>query len=202
MNHLWSLPVVGALLGWLTNWLAVWLLFRPRKPVRVFFWTVQGVIPSRRGQLAESVAEAVEERLISGADFETALKNEHVKAAVEESIREYVDSVIGDQLDDLGTLVSAMLSKKRKDILETVPALVTAKIARTLPKLTATLAEKAKAGMDIRAIVVERINQFTDDELETMIRDVVSRELVWIERLGFVIGAVIGALQWLILSLV
>lgn len=53
---------IGGLVGFSTNWVAIKMLFHPR--VRVF--GVQGVVPSRRLELARSVGETLEEHLISG----------------------------------------------------------------------------------------------------------------------------------------
>lgn len=53
---------IGGLVGFSTNWVAIKMLFHPR--VRVF--GVQGVVPSRRLELARSVGITLEEHLISG----------------------------------------------------------------------------------------------------------------------------------------
>lgn len=53
---------IGGLVGFSTNWVAIKMLFHPR--VKVF--GVQGVVPSRRHELARSVGETLEEHLISG----------------------------------------------------------------------------------------------------------------------------------------
>ena len=52
-------------MGWFTNWLAILMLFRPREPMRIFCWSLQGVIPSRHAQLAERIAETVENNLLT-----------------------------------------------------------------------------------------------------------------------------------------
>ena len=67
-------PVVGALVGWFTNWLAILMLFRPREPVRFFWWSLQGVIPSRHAQLAERIADTVENNLLTQDDLEKAFQ--------------------------------------------------------------------------------------------------------------------------------
>lgn len=53
---------IGGLVGFSTNWVAIKMLFHPR--ARVF--GVQGVVPSRRLELARSVGITLEEHLISG----------------------------------------------------------------------------------------------------------------------------------------
>ena len=48
-------PLIGALIGYLTNWLAVKMLFRPRKALYIGKFHVPftpGVIPRRKAALA------------------------------------------------------------------------------------------------------------------------------------------------------
>ncbi len=57
------------------------------------------------------------------------------------------------------------------------------------------------AGLDIRKIVVERIDELDVKEVERMILDVVSNELVWITVIGGVLGGLIGIVQSIIYAL-
>lgn len=61
-TQIWFAVSIGGLVGFATNWVAIKMLFHPR--VRVL--GVQGVVPSRRLELARSVGETLEEHLISG----------------------------------------------------------------------------------------------------------------------------------------
>ena len=53
---------LAGLVGFSTNWIAIKMLFHPR--VRIL--GIQGVVPSRRKELARSVGDMIEEHLISG----------------------------------------------------------------------------------------------------------------------------------------
>ena len=51
-------PLIGAVIGYVTNWIAVKMLFRPRKEVRVFGKRLPftpGVIPRGQARLAKAV---------------------------------------------------------------------------------------------------------------------------------------------------
>ena len=59
------LPLTGALIGWITNLLAIRLLFHPRRPLRLWPlpFKIQGLLPKRREELAENIADIVSEQL-------------------------------------------------------------------------------------------------------------------------------------------
>ena len=55
-------PLIGAVIGYVTNWIAVKMLFRPRKEIRVFGKRLPftpGVIPRGQGRLARAVGNAL-----------------------------------------------------------------------------------------------------------------------------------------------
>ena len=60
----WILPVfTGAAVGYLTNWLAILLLFRPYRPVK-WLRGLQGLIPKRQPELAETLAREIPSNLM------------------------------------------------------------------------------------------------------------------------------------------
>lgn len=69
-------PLVGALIGWLTNALAVKMLFHPYKPWhigKIRLPLTPGIIPRRRHELAKAIGRAVEEKLLTYDDLAAAL---------------------------------------------------------------------------------------------------------------------------------
>jgi len=47
------MPIIGFIIGYLTNYLAIKMLFRPRKKIL----GIQGVLPKRKAKLAKSIGE-------------------------------------------------------------------------------------------------------------------------------------------------
>jgi uncharacterized membrane protein YheB (UPF0754 family) len=62
----WIMPVfTAAAVGYLTNWLAIQLLFRPYHETKLFGrFRVQGLIPKRKKELAETLAEQIPAKLM------------------------------------------------------------------------------------------------------------------------------------------
>ena len=49
----WLLPVGGALVGYMTNWLALYLIFSPVNPTKFMGMTFQGLFLKRQPEVAE-----------------------------------------------------------------------------------------------------------------------------------------------------
>jgi uncharacterized membrane protein YheB (UPF0754 family) len=52
----WTLPVAGALVGYVTNWIAIKFLFEPAEPVSVGPFVVQGLFESRQVEVSDEFA--------------------------------------------------------------------------------------------------------------------------------------------------
>ena len=90
-------PLVGALIGWATNWLAVKMLFRPHRPVGFGPLRFQGVVPRRQKDLAENIADTVQEELISPEDIAELVQKLATSDAIRAKLKQRIDTLIEDQ---------------------------------------------------------------------------------------------------------
>ncbi|WP_096201496.1 DUF445 domain-containing protein [Bacillus sp. FJAT-45350] len=70
--------IIGAIIGGMTNSLAIRMLFRPYKPIYFGKWRVPftpGLIPKRRGELAEQLGHMVMKHLLTPEGIQKKLKN-------------------------------------------------------------------------------------------------------------------------------
>jgi hypothetical protein len=62
----WTLPVAGALVGYVTNWIAIKLLFEPADPVDVLgLFQVQGLFESRQIEVSNEFGHFLEKRVLN-----------------------------------------------------------------------------------------------------------------------------------------
>ncbi|HHX75269.1 MAG TPA: DUF445 family protein [Firmicutes bacterium] len=190
------LPLTGALIGWITNVLAIRLLFRPRFPLRLWPlpFTLQGVIPRRREELAANVADIVAEQLFSVDELTERLDLPRLQAEVEQTVKEAVRQWCAAKL----TFLPGGLRHYFSDVLRDVAA---AEVARQFPAMARSFFVQMRAQVDIRTVVREKINAFDLEEVEVLVKQVARRELAQIEWLGAVFGFLIGVFQALCLRL-
>ena len=99
-------PIIGAIIGYVTNWIAVKMLFRPRKEVRVFGKRLPftpGVIPRGQARLAKAVGNVVETQLLTPEYMGEKLLSEES----EKEFKSHIQAWVEEQKQSEDTLHSA-----------------------------------------------------------------------------------------------
>ncbi|MBQ9030273.1 MAG: DUF445 family protein [Parasporobacterium sp.] len=87
--HYISGPVIGAVIGALTNYLAIKMLFRPLKPVRIGRFTLPftpGIIPRHQEKLADSLSDTVYKNFFTNSDIEGIFMSEEMAERFSEGL--------------------------------------------------------------------------------------------------------------------
>ncbi|MFZ3171688.1 MAG: DUF445 family protein [Carboxydocellales bacterium] len=197
MLELAIIPLVGALIGWLTNVLAVKMLFRPYKPwvIPLIGYEIRGLIPKRHQELAILVGQVVEKELLSSEDIVAELKERVGKDDMVVSISDLIQKRVTAKIPSflpvsvrtvVGELVRDMANKE-------IPAMM----EQLLEQVSDTIREE----VHLAKLVEERINNLDLHELERLVLSIAAKELKHIEYLGAVLGLLIGCLQLLLIKL-
>lgn len=87
-------PIIGAIIGYLTNNIAVKMLFRPLRPIKIGKYTLPftpGIIPKGQSRLAKAVGAAVGDNLLTSDVFEEKLLSDEIVGNLENSLDEFFD---------------------------------------------------------------------------------------------------------------
>jgi len=195
---LYSLPFIGAIIGWLTNYIAIKMLFHPRNEVRLFFIPVQGVFPKRQNALARKLGQIVSEELVSAQDVTAHLKEKATSEAVLKHIGLRLEEGISKRLPGAFPIL-AML--KSSDMAEKIKNMLLDQMGGLNEELIDKLSGELEEELDVQGIVEKKVSAFSSDKLEKILFSVMRREFKFIEMVGAVLGFFIGVAQILLLSL-
>lgn len=93
-------PLVGGVIGYITNDLAIRMLFRPRKALyigRLHVPFTPGLIPSQQPRIASSIGRVVSEQLLNEETLRRTLLSEETLHALQEKVRQAVMGLALDQ---------------------------------------------------------------------------------------------------------
>lgn len=115
--------VISTIHGYVAAWLAIFMLFHPRKAMKVGGFTVwpQGMIPRHRERLAESIGKAVGNELVSQETVVSALFDTDF---FRRKVEGFVDTYTNDLLStNYPSFIEALPSGARAPVLDAVSAL-------------------------------------------------------------------------------
>lgn len=190
-------PFIGAFIGWITNYLAIKLLFHPRQPMDFKIFVLHGIFPKNKKKLATRLGDVVQKDLISFSDIKQKLNNPESIHNMGVQISTHVENAIREKLH--GTKFAQTVIPD--GIIMTIHNMIIADIDNTLPKMIDQYISKLEENVDIKKMVYEKVNEFSDDKLENLILAITSKEFKFIEVVGAVLGFIIGLIQLLISSL-
>ena len=101
-------PVVGAIIGYVTNKVAIKMLFRPLKAWKLGGFRIPmtpGVVPSKRLELAQNMGEVVGDHLLTSKEISKGLRQDVFQDKLLSLIEERIKEVLGKNLDALPSLV-------------------------------------------------------------------------------------------------
>ncbi len=185
-------PVVCGFIGWLTNYLAVKMLFHPRKPIKIFFLTIQGIFPKRQQELALNLSMMIEDHLVSEKDVSAIINSPEFAVTFRAMLQDGLETFLREKLVSLHPMVGMLLND---EALEKVRGLLAKELDEVVPGLLAQGTKEVEKHFQVGRLVREKVEGFSMDELELLLFSIMKREFRFIELVGAVLGFVIGVFQ-------
>jgi uncharacterized membrane protein YheB (UPF0754 family) len=193
-----TMPLVGGVIGWLTNVVAIRMMFRPRHPIKLPLLpiTIQGLLPKCKAELASNIGKAIEEELLPVETLIDQFGNSNYQADLAVMVGDHVQDRLDESLprfvpDGIKTILTRFLQE-----------IMSRELPPLMDKLIGQAKEKLRSDLHIAPLIQERIMQFDLAELEDLVVRVSKRELRHLELLGAILGVLIGLTQAILLLLV
>lgn len=112
-------PLLGAVIGYITNDIAIKMLFRPRRAIYIGQWRVPftpGLIPQQKDRIAASIGSVVSGQLLDERTLREAVLSEEAVAMLREQVTRFLDS-FSDCEDTVEKVGSRLLGVARFGLL-------------------------------------------------------------------------------------
>lgn len=93
-NSILIAPLMGGVIGYITNDIAIRMLFRPRTAKYICGWHIPftpGIIPKGKGRLADSIGKTISENLMNKEVLENHLLSDEMVDKVRSFVEEFVE---------------------------------------------------------------------------------------------------------------
>lgn len=165
-------PLLGALIGYVTNYIAIRMLFRPLRAWRVFgvrLPLTPGIIPATRGQLALRLGETVGRQLVTPGGVRDALERESFRRDLRQALDEKVTALLDRELGTIESLVPAEYRQRFQKLV----TLFTEKLANVV----FTYLHSEQFESRLRSYIDSRQDEFLRQTVDALISPSVSGEI-------------------------
>lgn len=191
-------PLIGGIIGLITNGLAIKMLFRPLKPIYIGKFKLPftpGIIPKEKERIAKAVGRAVGNHILDNETITNTLLSDKIHSQLIEKVSEIIEeyklneSTIAEFLDEKHYLESAdRIEKEYSDkIAEHIrKKLVESDIGNILVESAFTdisanlnpmiMAIAGNAITSAKTSVAEKINEMADEKAGKLISDYITKE--------------------------
>lgn len=158
-------PLLGMIIGWITNDLAIKMLFRPRKRYMIGRWHVPftpGLIPSQKSRIAKSIGKMVSHDLLDESTIRQMALSEATQAKLREKASEWLNAN-ARSTDTVGDVLARLVDSDTVDIYRE-------KLNNSAASFALKTAAERNLGKQVCDALVEKIRQkvpflsFMDDK--------------------------------------
>ena len=186
------IPVISAFIGWITNWVAIKMLFHPREPKKILGVTFQGIFPKRQKPFAEKLGRLVSNELISFGEIEDKIIDPANLVKIMPVLEGHIDNFLRDKLKDKMPMISMFLGE---NTIQQFKDIFVEELKEIFPVMKKNYMGTLKSELDLEKIVIEKVSNFSTDKFEEILNQIMSKEFLFIELIGAVLGFIIGLIQ-------
>ncbi|UAY53693.1 DUF445 family protein [Ferruginibacter albus] len=184
--------LLSAFNGWITTWIAIKMLFHPRKPVKIFGLTIQGIFPKNQRLLAQKLGQVVGKELLSFSDIEKKVTDPENLEKLKPEIEAHIDNFLRNKIKDVFPMLSMFIGEKTINQLKDA---FLNELQALFPVLMKSYMNKMQNDLDLEKIVVEKVAGFSSEKLEDILHQITRKQFKFLEVIGAIFGFLIGMVQ-------
>jgi uncharacterized membrane protein YheB (UPF0754 family) len=181
----WLLPLLGVIVGYVTNWVALWMIYEPPEPRKYGPFRFQGLFIRRQPEVAEVYARIVSDQILTVSEFGNELlhgpQSDRTRALIEAAMRPAIDRAIGPARAALRVAVGSREFESIRHSFATEP------VDKLMIPLSDPEFSRSQAAT-MRKLITERMREMSPQDFGEMLRTA-TREDEWLLLLH---GAVLG----------
>eukprot|EP00980_Cylindrotheca_fusiformis_P021121 scaffold8114_cov126-Cylindrotheca_fusiformis.AAC.7 len=172
----WTLPVAGALVGYVTNLIAIKFLFEPAEPVNILdLVVVQGMFESRQIEVSDEFGDFMSRRVLSSQSLLRDLADGGDEGDLFQFLRRHLPYPIPHHILSAAVAAVEQVANNPKDY----------------PELHSYVTEQ----LDINETLARRLKKLSPSEFEDLLHPVFQEDEATLIATGGVLGFAAGAMQ-------
>ncbi|HUH04475.1 MAG TPA: DUF445 family protein [Kofleriaceae bacterium] len=191
----WIMPIVGVIVGLVTNYLAIQMIFRPLERTRYLGVPYQGMFPKRQLEISKDYARITADEVLTAKNLIRLV----AEGEAGERIAEVVVTTISERLVEISAKAQALVPVEiTPAMIDEVKAVVVERLQRSIPDFQPQLEEYLDRKLDIGTTIETKLSRLSKHEFERILRGLFEKDEFMLIVIGGVLGGAVGCLQALL----
>lgn len=164
--------MIATIHGYGAAWMAIWMLFHPYHPVKLFGITIwpQGMIPRHRERLAQSIGNAVGNELVSqDTVFDALFETSFFRRKIEDFVNGYTSELLSTEYP---SFIDALPASAREPVLETI-----SELEKRMAEYVTELLKSYETATAVAGFVDRQINDLLERRVEDTLSEAILDEI-------------------------
>lgn len=186
-----TVPLVTALIGYVTNWAAVWMMFHPAEPKGIGPLKWQGIVHRMSDSLATEIS-ATTSQVLGPRDIVERLDLAALIERLRTTRRDEIEGIVGRAFDQIEPGTWGSVAPEAKEQLE---AMLLAQIGTQMEEAVETLGPRLPDILDLEQLIIDELTGENSQRLARVSQEIGGKELRFVEIYGGVFGFFVGVVQ-------
>jgi uncharacterized membrane protein YheB (UPF0754 family) len=200
MQTWWLMPIVGVIVGLVTNWLAIQMIFRPQEPKRYLgLFKYQGLFAKRQPEIAHDYGETAAAEILTPSNVIRLVTQGEAGVRIAKLVTEEVTAKMQEEWKKVEAMVPVDVTP---EMFSQVQDIIIRRISTTVPVLQPEFEKYLERKLDIANTVEEKLAALPKNDFERILRGIFEEDEITLIVVGGALGGLVGLAQGaLLLSL-
>lgn len=189
----WTMPIMGVLVGYITNWLALQMIFKPLEPKRFFLvFKYQGLFLKRQVEVSKEFANVVANNVLNTENLIRLIFTGKGGDLLIKLVVNRAQNFVNEKMIEKAPLMPVLIgSDKLKQIKEQVAE----KLIWILPDVANRIQTYLTDSLQIETTISSRLSVLPKAEFEELLHSVFKEDEYTLIALGAALGGFAGLVQ-------
>ncbi|MCB1179420.1 MAG: DUF445 family protein [Leptospiraceae bacterium] len=195
LGQWWTFPIMGVVVGYVTNWVALQMIFRPLEEKDFILFKYQGLFLRRQNEVSKELANIIAEKVLNSENILRLIFRGKGGDLLIKLVMDNAYKGVETLMKDKAPLAPIMLGVEKTAALK---ERVAGKIMEMIPNIANRVQNYITDSLKIEETVNDRLSKLSKAEFEDILHSVFKEDEMTLILLGAFLGGMVGLAQALL----
>jgi uncharacterized membrane protein YheB (UPF0754 family) len=195
LGQWWTFPIMGVVVGYITNWLALQMIFKPLEEKDFIAFKYQGLFLRRQNEVSKELANIISEKVLNTENLLRLIFKGKGGDLLIKLVMDNAYKGVEGMMKDKAPIAPMMLGVEKTNALKEK---VAAKIVGMLPAIANRIQNYITSSLKIEETVEDRLSKLSKAQFENILHSVFKEDEMTLILLGAFLGGLVGLVQALL----